>query len=238
METKYGFPVVNSENIFSVLEKSGIKRWPKIRGPIPLNIYKHWNLNEQRKKEIRLFAPRVEVEIFRDPTGNSFTGFRSAWLYGAGTHVFTVLPGNLIPIAAEFRHGADVVSLILPGGVFDGKDANLEACAKREFEEETGILLKAVIPLETMDTTGIPVSARQTNQRCHGFLGILPEELIITEQRLEPKEFLKIVLIPLTDWINLIMEGKVKEGSAIISTFQALYRLNKIIVQEGGSECR
>src|SRR3989344_6579161 len=236
MLTQYGFPIVNSANVFSVLEELGIKRWPRIEGPVLLEKYLGQDLTDRQKREVEKFAPRVEVDIFEDPTGRPFTGFRAAWHYGAGTRVFTILPGDLVPIAAEFRHGAEVISLILPGGTFEEKDSTPGQCAKREFEAETGIMLDYVMPLETIDVSGIPVSARQTNQRCHGFLGILPKSLKIAEQRLEPREFLKIVLIPVSEWVKLIMDGQVKEGSAIISTFQALHRLNRIALLEGGSK--
>lgn len=57
--------------------------------------------------------------------------------------VFTVLPGNFVPVVAEFKHGAEEVVIALPGGKIN-QDETPEVCAEREFLEETGIRLKKV----------------------------------------------------------------------------------------------
>lgn len=222
---EYGFPVVSSKNIIEVLKIIGITKWPSLGEPSSLDFYKQLWLTEKEKKEIEHFAPWTEVEQFRDPEGEIFTGFRASWKVKRGCVVFTLLPGDLIPIAAEFRHGARVVSLIFPGGVKEENDLSTASCAKREFEAETGIKLKEVIPL---DDDGTPLSARGTDIASCSFLGILSEPLEVGKQKLDRKEFLKIVLVPLKEWIKLIENGKVKEAASIVATFLALKKLGRL----------
>ena len=234
MKQKYGFPVVNTNNIYQVLSELGIKPWLSIKEPMPLEEYKKTGLNRSQINEIEKFSPKIEVELFRTPRKETFAGFRATWPYGAGVHVFTILPGDLVPIAAEFRHGAKVISLILPGGVVDSKDnlASRMSQAKKEFEDETGILLKRIDPIETQDTSGIPLSARQINQRSSGFLGIVRHPLQFKNIDLDYNEFLKVVLIPVKDLLQLIMRGQVKDSSPIISTFMALYKTGRLALLE------
>lgn len=228
---KFGFPVVTADNIFEVLKELGIKHWQSLEGPLPLDKYRKRNLTKDQIKEIDKFAPKLEVEIFRTPRKEKFTGFRATWPYGMGVLVFTILPGDLVPITAEFRHGAKVISLILPGGITDLDKSNLKynmAHAKKEFEEETGIMLERIIPIESKDTNGIPLSARQVKQKTCGFIGILPKRLVFKKAKLDYNEFLKAVLIPVKDLIELIMRGQTKDASLIVSTFMALHKMGRL----------
>jgi 8-oxo-dGTP pyrophosphatase MutT (NUDIX family) len=230
-KTKYGFPVVNAKNVFAVLKDLGVEHWKSLSKPIPLDKYIKKTLTVTQKKEIDKFAPKLEVEVFENPKKQKFTGFRATWPYGMGVHIFTILPGDLIPVTAEFRHGAEIISIILPGGITDPDKSNLKsrmAHAKKEFEEETGILLEKVVPIETKDTSGIALSARQVKQKTCGFLGIVPKKLSFQETNLDHGEFLKAVLIPVNDLIKLIMEGSIKEASIIMTTFMALHKMNRL----------
>ncbi len=224
-EQKYGFPVISHENAFSVLSDAGIGQWPVVKPPIKLSEYQKQDLDQGRLYEIRRFAPDTEVVFLRDPEGDPFVGFRSIWSYAKGCVVFTLLPGDLIPVAAEYRHGAEVVSLILPGGVVEKNDSCPAVRAQQEFQAETGIILDKVVPL---DDDGIPLSARQMKLSSCSFLGILPSQIKISEQRLDPKEYLKIVLIPLSEWLILIETSQVKEAASIVATFLALRKLRRL----------
>jgi len=231
IKEKFGLPIVTADNVFLVLEQLGIKHWQSLGRPLSLDEYKKGGLSSFQKKEIEKFAPKLEVELFATPRSESFAGFRATWPYGMGVHVFTILPGDLVPITAEFRHGGKVISLILPGGVIDSNSLSLKRKAmhaKKEFEDETGILLKKVVPIETKDTSGILLSARQAKQRTCGFIGILPKPLVFKKTNLDYNEFLKAVLIPVKDLVKLIMKGNAKEASLIVSTFMALFKMDKI----------
>lgn len=212
--------VVTAENIFGTLKNLGVKPWEKIGTPMGIEEYLKKDLSEEEKKILR-FAPKIEVASFKDPNGNDFRGFRSIGKHGAV--VFALLPDDLLPICAEFRHGTETISLNLPGGTFD-KEAPQEG-AKREFEEETGIALGELIALSP---EGTPIDARLTNRRNFSFLGIPRLPLVIKEPVLDRQEFTKTLLIPLADWLTLITENKVEDSYSTVSTFLALRKLKRI----------
>lgn len=219
MKKKYGLPVVSRDNIFSVLNDLGLKIWQPTEESVPLEQYKQRSLTEAQRKELE-YAPKVEVVTFLTPHNNLWRGFRAIGKHG--TVVFCLLPDNLIPICAEFRHGCEVVSLNLPGGIYTTEKP--EECARREFEEEIGINLQELIPLTT---NGVPVDARRSNMRNFSFLGIPTDPIVIKNQTLDRNEFLKRLLIPLEDWIQLIEDDLVQDSYSIVSTFLALRKLKK-----------
>jgi len=230
MESKFGFPIVNAENIFEVLKERRITVWPYIQPPMSLEDYAAGNLTETQQEEIRRFAPKSEVVFPQDPKGNPFTGFRSVgknWV-----SVFTILGDNLLPIVAEYKHGAHTISIGFPSGVPGRKESDfkdpMSACAKREFLEETGIELEDLVLLSAPE--GIPISGRQSTQRFFPFLGILPES-IHPQPKLDSTEFLQVLLIPLKEWVKLIEQGKVTEDSSISLTFLALLRLSRLKIK-------
>lgn len=234
IETILGFPLVNAGNVFYVLADLGIKAWPLLEPPITLDAYRARNLNAVQRKELDRFSPKIEVAVFQNPDHEPFASFRPRWHSNNGTHVFTLLPGDLLPVAAAFRHGAEVISLILPGGMLEKNDVSLAWRAKKEFEDETGIMLASVQPLTTEWDSGTPLSAQQMPMRSSGFLGKLRLPLVINSQKLEEREFLKIILIPLTDWLKLIYSGQVQEASPIVTTFLALHKLGRLDAKRKG----
>ena len=225
METRYGFPVVRAHNVFKLLKDFGIRPWPKLE-TLSLEEYKKRDLSPDQLKEIERFCPKIEVGIFESPVRRLFANFRPIWYSNTGTHVFTLLPDNLLPIAASFRHGAEVISLILPGGMVEDGDISLSQRAKDEFETETGIQLAEVTPLTNEQDLGTPLSSQQMPMRACGFWGVPTDPLIINPPKLDDGEFLRTILIPLQDWLNLIERGQVYEASPIISTFLAIRKMN------------
>lgn len=226
IETRWGFPIVTAENIYQVLAELGIKPWPRIEPPISLEEYLKRDLTEVQRSELR-FAPKAEVVFLQKPNGGSYTGFRSVgknW-----STVFTLLPGNLVPVVGEFKHGAERIVLATPSGVPGKAEAGItdivekmKACAKREFQEETGIPLEEIALLCGPD--GLPASTRQSTERIYPFLGKVEEGFTLGKSKLDENEFLKLVLVPLEEWMKLIEEGKIELG-IISATHLALLEL-------------
>ena len=130
-----------------------------------------------------------------------------------------------MPVAAEFRHGVEAGSLILPGGKVV-KEEDIHSCAKREFEEETGIVLEDVIGF---NPAWMPISQRQSTERVYFFLGIPRFPLVVEPHKPDQDEFLKVVVMPLYDWLELISQGRelVDSHSALL-TLLALRHLGRL----------
>jgi hypothetical protein len=227
METKYGFPVV-IDNIFGAISDLGIKPWPEVKPKQDLKEYLAGDLDPVAREEADRFAPKAEVVFLKNPKGGTFLGYRSVgknWVT-----VFSLLDQDLVPITVEFKHGSGDICLVPPSGVpsrkdFDGTDP-MAACARREFLEETGIELEKLIPLS--NPKGNAVSPRQSTQRYFPYLGIPKLPVIQTDQRLDKNEALKIILVPLGYWLQLISENQIVDECATTCTFRALQELGRL----------
>lgn len=223
MQTKHGLPVASASNIDDVLRQRSIFKWSKIGKPQNLSDYlaSEEGLHD---KFLRKFIPRDEVVSFKNPLGAVFRGIRRE--SSDGVVVFSIIPGELVPICAEFKHGVEEISINLPGG---GNCQNEEhsRVAKEEFEQETGIALGDIVGLSP---SGISSDARIHKSRTFYFLGIPSAPLIVKGQRLDENEILEPLLIPLAEWLKLIEMNKVIDGQSIICTYLALVKLGYIKV--------
>ncbi len=233
-ETVYGYPLVTAENVYEVLAQLGIVPWKKIGEPIPIQKYANQNLGSGERKDLTKYSPKNEAATFRHPlTGNRYVAFRSTGRNWQST--FTLLPNpndpndELVIIVGEWKQGTEQVVLNPPSGVpteEDLLDKNpFATCAQRIFQNETGIRLQNVIPLSE---TAIGISTRQSTQAFYPFLGITENPLEKGSAKLDDRELLKAVLIPLSEWIKLIKQGRVLEDCSISTTFLALLYLNKL----------
>ena len=224
MKTKYGFPVVDSENIFQILKDMGIKPWPQIGKPMPLEKYVAGDLTAEQKIEGEKFAPKSEVVFLSQPDGKIFNGFRATG--EDGVIAFTILEQNLVVIVADFVHGGEVIRLKPPAG-FYGKDQEKSAlnCIKREIREETGIVLQdnEIIPLAGSE--GICDEPRRITMKEYYFLARPRSPITPLPARPDATEFLQTILVPLREWLKLIKTGKVKDSTSITATTLALFEL-------------
>lgn len=221
LQTKHGLSVVNACNIDEILRQKSIFKWPRIKQSQNLNDYlaSEEGLRDER---LRKFIPKDEVVSFRNPLGEIFRGIRRETV--DGVVVFSIIPGEIVPICAEFKHGIEEISINLPGG---GNHHNEEHShiAKEEFEQETGIVLSNIVELSPL---GISSDARIHKNRTFYFLGTPSTPLIIKDRKLDKEEILEPLLIPLKEWLKLIEMNKVIDGQSVVCTYLALAKLGYI----------
>lgn len=224
MEKKYGLPVVNANNIFDVLAKLGIKPRKEALPPVDLTDYLKQDLTEAQLKEVERFAPKTEVVRLDVPDG-VYTGFRTVPKDWATT--FVLFPEDYVAIACEYKHGCGALTAVPPSGVLSKVDeGSMAKCALRETSEELGVTLERVIPLQ--GGHGVPISGRQNSGRYFPFLGVLPKNFSVGPSKLDKSEVLKMVLIPLHDWLTLIARGQTNEMCAGDVTYSALRQLGRL----------
>jgi len=213
---KYGLPVANADNVLKIVKSSGVADWKKVANSAVVENCPEFNLFCREVEVKRRY--KIEISQFLSPNGEVFNFFRLAG--GCGTRVFTLLDGGLVPICAEFQHGCGEVLFDLPGGRLEiGEDPAV--CARREFEEESGIILEKIIPLGSV---GMPIAARHFDARNFSFIGIASNPVESQLQKLDPDEYLKVVLVNLDDWLKLI-EREVVQSYSVSTTLLALRRL-------------
>lgn len=214
MKTKYGLPVANADNVFEVFRSLGIVKWDRVEGSVAVVNYLKEDLTEEKNKNLK-YIPRVKVANFNGPGGKLFRGFQ--WVgINSGVRVFTMVD-EFIPICAEFQHGCEEIVLDLPGGCIENGEDHA-ACAKREFEEETGVDLEKVISL---GSRGVFMVARRTKAKNFSFLGIVKKPVALRNQNLDRNEQLQTVLVSLNDWLKLI-EREFVQSYSITTTVLAL----------------
>lgn len=220
MQEQFGFPVVDATNVFDVLDGLGVRPWPHQRPPMSLEEFLEGDLTDEEKSDLR-FAPQTEVIFLEEPNGRLFRGFRSK-MRNAAT-VFTLLPGDLVLLVGEWKHGTEIISLVTPTGNPSQGETLMDA-GKREFEAETGIKLAEVISL----SEPISSSCRQTTETFVPYLGIPEKPIVKGLSSLDETEYLHAILMPLPEWMELIDRGSVQDAYAVVVTHLALRKLGRL----------
>ena len=145
------------------------------------------------------------------PDGN--TSFREFCLHKGAVAVIPVTDDNEVILVRQFRYAHHREFLEIPAGKFDfiGEDP-LEA-AKRELEEETGAKAKRYIDLGILDTTPALI-----DEKIHMFLA---EGLSFGESHPDEDEFLSVERIPLTELVDMVMSGKIRDAKTQIAILKA-----------------
>ena len=114
----------------------------------------------------------------------------------------------LIVMERQYRHAAGQYLWEVPAGKMDEGEERL-AAAKRELKEETGYRAKKWTKLVRYFASP-------------GFLGewmqvFLAEGLIAGEATPEEDELLEVVLVPLSEVLQMIDEGKILDGKTLVA---------------------
>ena len=142
-----------------------------------------------------------------------------AWVCGVG-----LTPDNLVVLIEQYRHALGEVCFEIPGGCVDKKDSSLEEAARREMVEETGYVFKEV---EYLGFTS-PNPAINTNLM-HMYLLKGGEKK--QEQDLDHNEDIKVVLVPLDELFQMVLDRKIHQSMHMTTVMLALHKLGKLEVK-------
>lgn len=153
---------------------------------------------------------RVLREEVREP-GNK-TSHRDIIRHNGSVVILPVLDSSkkdpLIVMERQYRHAAGQYLWEVPAGKMDEGEERL-AAAKRELKEETGYRAKKWTKLVRYFASP-------------GFLGewmqvFLAEELVAGEATPEEDELLEVVLVPLSEVLQKIDDGKILDGKTLVA---------------------
>ncbi len=159
-------------------------------------------LGSERKFSDRLIA--VDHDLYRvdgRERPNTFTVIRTSdWI-----NVIPVTADGSIVFIRQFRHGIREVTLEIPGGAIDSRDASPLDAAARELLEETGYRAARWEDLGFVT----PNPALQDN-RCHTFLatGAFRDG----EPRPDPFERIEVVVLDAPAAKRVLRDGTVRHG--------------------------
>lgn len=117
-----------------------------------------------------------------------------------------------ILLLRQYRYAAGGYIYEIPAGRLDPGEAP-EACAARELREETGCTAKSIVPLFTMLTT-----PGFTDEVIHLFLAT---EISHGESAREADEFVDIVVVRLSEALELIQRGEIPDGKTALAILYA-----------------
>jgi 8-oxo-dGTP pyrophosphatase MutT (NUDIX family) len=128
--------------------------------------------------------------------------------------ILPITPQKEIVFVRQYRHAVEEILLELPAGAFSESEDSIVAAA-RELEEETGYVADQIIKLVTLydnppkDTNKINLFlAENVQQR--------------SKQNLDITEDIEVVLIPITEVMELITKGEICVSGTIAAIFLGL----------------
>ena len=113
-----------------------------------------------------------------------------------------------ILLLRQYRYAADGYLYEIPAGRLDPGESPA-ACAARELKEETGCTAKQIEPLITMVTT-----PGFTDERIHLFIAT---DLTHGEAAREADEFADVIILRLSEALELIQRGEIVDGKTVIA---------------------
>ncbi|MDE5862243.1 MAG: NUDIX hydrolase [Ruminococcus sp.] len=147
---------------------------------------------------------------------NGETAIRDVLLHSGGVCVIPVTDKNEIFMVKQFRYPFREVTTEIPAGKLEKGESHYE-CGRRELVEETGFTCTEYIYLGEI----YPTPAYNT-EIIHVYLA---RGLNLKEQNLDDDEFLDVEKIPLTQAVEMVMDGRIKDAKtqiAILKTARIL----------------
>lgn len=118
-----------------------------------------------------------------------------------------------ILLLRQYRYAAGGYILEVPAGRPDQPGEDWKVCARRELEEEAGLIAERLVPLTTIYTT-----PGFTDERIHLFLALGVRE---GSTRLDPDEFIEPVSLTLDEALERVRTGEISDAKTVCTLFCA-----------------
>lgn len=142
---------------------------------------------------------------------NPRNGARFTFFLMQGLDWVNVIPltssGEVI-LVRQYRHGADEVTIEIPGGCIDKSDQNPEASALRELQEETGYMPSAIRPIGV-----VHANPAMQSMKTYSFLALDCKK--IAPQKLDGIEEIEVFTAPLKDVYEMIRSKKITHALVV-----------------------
>lgn len=143
---------------------------------------------------------------------NGMTAVRDVLHHSGGVGIVALTDDNEIYLVKQFRYPFRTATLEIPAGKVNEGEEPYD-CGKRELLEETGCTCTEYTDMGDM----YPTPAYDT-EITHMYMA---RGLSIHSQSLDEDEFLDVVKMPLSDAVQLVIEGKIPDGKTQIGILKA-----------------
>lgn len=150
----------------------------------------------------------VLLHVYKDdielPNGNS--AVREYIKHQGAVCVVPVTDEMEVIAVKQYRYPIGRVTIEIPAGKLDAGEEPLTA-AKRELSEETGV---ECADIEYIG--GLYPSVAYTDEIIHMYVA---KNLVFGEAHTDDDEFLNVVKIPLKDFVDMVMDGKIQDSKTM-----------------------
>jgi ADP-ribose pyrophosphatase len=175
---------------------------------------------EEKKLSSEEIFDGVAIHLFRDeillPNGNK--GVREVIRHPGAVCVIPVTEDGDVIFVNQFRYAFNKVTLEVPAGKLEKGEDPLEA-AMRELSEETGLSAKNVVYLGELYTTPALI-----DEVIHMYLAT---DLVEGKQHLDEDEFINTLRMPLSEAVQKVMNGDIKDAKTQTILLKAEKYLSK-----------
>ena len=142
------------------------------------------------------YSRKIEKVMYKMPNGKENDFYLKK--EGPATGILALTKDQRVILVKQFRPGPNEILNELPGG-YVGKSETLEKAAERELLEETGYKGDTKLVATVFDC------AYSTMNR---YCVVVTDCKKVAEQKLDKNEFAEVVLMPLSEFRELLKSGK------------------------------
>lgn len=169
------------------------------------------------KSEVMYEGPIFTITHDTVELENGNEAIRDVLLHHGGVCVIPVTDDNEIYLVRQFRYPFHTATLEVPAGKLE-KGENHAECGRRELLEETGCVCSEYTYLGEM----LPTPAYNSEVTYM----YMARGLSFDKQSLDPDEFLDVEKLPLSEAVQLVMDGQICDGKTQIAILKAARLLN------------
>ncbi len=152
-------------------------------------------------------GPLIQVEHWQVRIPDGRTALREVVKHNGGAAIVALTDTLQVTLVRQYRVAMGRAMLELPAGKRDTPDEDPAACARRELEEETGLVAKEFRLLTVMDP-----SPGYLTERIHIYLAT---GLGLGERHPDDDEYITLVTMPLEEAVRLITLGEITDAKTI-----------------------